>query len=244
VDVGVDHDFGAATGIVHAKVARGTRSLARHDAMPRAEAEQALLAGMDAVRALGACDVLALGEVGIGNSTSAAALFALLTGSAADDAVGRGTGVGDATMARKADAVRRAAERTRGAELDAVGKLAAAGGYEIAALAGAVLGAAARRIPVVLDGFITGVAAMVAVELAPAARGYLIASHLSAERAHAAVLEALGLTPLLQLGLRLGEGSGALLALPLVESACALLRDVRTFREAGIEEPVDPRGLS
>jgi nicotinate-nucleotide--dimethylbenzimidazole phosphoribosyltransferase len=147
-------------------------------------------------------------------------------------------------MARKADAVRRAAERTRGAELDAVGKLAAAGGYEIAARAGAVLGAAARRIPVVLDGFITGVAAMVAVELAPAARGYLIASHLSAERAHAAVLEALGLTPLLQLGLRLGEGSGALLALPLVESACALLRDVRTFREAGIEEPIDPRGLS
>lgn len=244
VDVGVDHDFGGATGIVHAKVARGTRSLARGDAMTRAQAEQALLAGMDAVHALGACDVLALGEVGIGNTTSAAALFALLTGSSADDAVGRGTGVGDAAMARKADAVRRAAERTRGADLDALGKLAAAGGYEIAALAGAVLGAAARRIPVVLDGFITGVAAMVAVELAPASRGYLIASHLSGERAHAAVLEALALDPLLQLGLRLGEGSGALLALPLVESACALLRDVRTFREAGMEEPLDPRGIS
>ena len=243
VDVGVDHDFGGATGIVHAKVARGTRSLARADAMTRAQAEQALLAGMDAVRALGPCDVLALGEVGIGNTTSAAALFALLTGSSADDAVGRGTGVGDATLARKADAVRRAAERTRGAELDALGKLAAAGGYEIAALAGAGLGAAARRIPVVLDGFITGVAAMVAVELAPAARDSLVASHLSAERAHAAVLDALGLDPLLRLGLRLGEGSGALLALPLVEAACALLRDVRTFREAGIEEPLDPRGV-
>ncbi len=243
VDVGVDHDFGAATGLVHAKVARGTRSLARHDAMTRAQAEQALLAGMDAVRLLGPCDVLALGEVGIGNTTSAAALFALLTGAPAEDAVGRGTGVGDATLARKADAVRRAAERTREADLDTLGKLAAAGGYEIAALAGAILGAASRRIPVVLDGFITGVAALAAVELAPAARGYLVASHLSAERAHAAVLESLGLAPLLQLGLRLGEGSGALLALPLVESACALLRDVRTFREAGIEEPIDPRGL-
>jgi nicotinate-nucleotide--dimethylbenzimidazole phosphoribosyltransferase len=243
VDVGVDHDFGAATGLVHAKVARGTRSLARHDAMTRAQAEQALLGGMDAVRLLGPCDVLALGEVGIGNTTSAAALFALLTGASPEDAVGRGTGVGDATLARKADAVRRAAERTRDVELDTLGKLSAAGGYEIAALAGAILGAAARRIPLVLDGFITGVAALAAVELAPAARGYLVASHLSAERAHAAVLESLGLAPLLQLGLRLGEGSGALLALPLVESACALLRDVRTFREAGIEEPIDPRGL-
>ncbi|HEX8360064.1 MAG TPA: nicotinate-nucleotide--dimethylbenzimidazole phosphoribosyltransferase [Longimicrobium sp.] len=243
VDVGVDHDFGGATGLVHAKVARGTRSLARHDAMTRAQAEQALLAGMDAVRLLGPCDVLAVGEVGIGNTTSAAALFALLTGASADDAVGRGTGVGDAALARKADAVRRAAERTRGAGLDALGKLAAAGGYEIAALAGAILGAAARRIPVVLDGFITGVAALAAAEIAPAAGGYLVASHLSAERAHAAVLESLGLAPLLRLDLRLGEGSGALLALPLVESACALLRDVRTFREAGIEEPLDPRGL-
>lgn len=243
VDVGVDHDFGGATGLVHAKVARGTRSLARGDAMTRPQAEQAILAGMDAAHVLGPRDVLALGEVGIGNTTAAAALFALLSGAAPDEAVGRGTGVGDATLARKADAVRRAVERTRGAGLDTVGKLAAAGGYEIAALAGTILGAASRRIPVVLDGFITGVAAMVAVELAPAARGYLIASHHSAERAHTAVLQSLGLAPLLALDLRLGEGTGAVLALPLLEAACALLRDVRTFREAGIEEPVDPRGL-
>jgi nicotinate-nucleotide--dimethylbenzimidazole phosphoribosyltransferase len=242
VDVGVDHDFGAATGVVHAKVARGTRSLARHDAMTREQAEQAILAGMDAVHVLGRVDVIALGEVGMGNTTSAAALFALLAGATADEAVGRGTGVGDAAMARKADAVRRAIERT--GATDAVGKLAAAGGYEIAALAGTILAAAARRIPVVLDGFITGVAAMVAVELAPAARGHLIASHRSAERAHAAVLDALGLAPLLDLDLRLGEGTGAVLALPLLEAACALLRDVRTFREAGIEEPIDPRGLT
>lgn len=242
VDVGVDHDFGAATGVVHAKVARGTRSLALHDAMTREQAEQAILAGMDAVHVLGPVDVIAVGEVGIGNTTSAAALFALLTGATADEAVGRGTGVGDATMARKADAVHRALERT--GATDAIGKLAAAGGYEIAALAGTILAAAARRVPVVLDGFITGVAALVAVELAPAARGHLIASHRSAERAHTAVLDALGLAPLLELDLRLGEGTGAVLALPLVEAACALLRDVRTFREAGIEEPLDPRGLT
>jgi len=243
VDVGVDHDFEDATGIDRRSVARGTRNLAHGDAMTRAEAERAILAGASAVAALAPCDVLALGEVGIGNTTSAAALLALLAGLPADEVVGRGTGVGDEALGRKTAAIARAVERCGGAELDVVGKLAAVGGFEIAALAGAVLAAAERRIPVVLDGFTTGVAAMVGIELAPAARSVLIASHSSAERAHAAVLESLGVEPLLRLGLRLGEGSGAVLALPLLDAACALLRDVRTFREAGIDEPVDPRGL-
>jgi nicotinate-nucleotide--dimethylbenzimidazole phosphoribosyltransferase len=244
VDVGVDHDFEAASGIVHRKVRRGTRNLAAGDAMTRAEAEAAIVAGAEAAAALPPCDVLALGEVGIGNSTAAAALLALLAGGDADALVGAGTGVGSATLRRKAEVVRGVAARCRGREMDAVDRLAAAGGYEIAAMAGAVLAAAARGIPVVLDGFIAGVAALVAAEMAPASRGVLLASHRSAERGHAVVLERLGLTPLLQLDLRLGEASGAVLALPLLDAACALLRDVRTFREAGIDEPVDERGLA
>lgn len=244
VDVGVDHDFEAATGIVHRKVRRGTRNLAAEDAMTRAEAEAAILAGAASVAALPPCDVLALGEVGIGNSTAAAALLALLADVEGAAAVGRGTGVGDTTLTRKAEVVRRVVERCAGREMDAVDRLAAAGGLEMAAMAGSVLAAAARGIPVVLDGFIAGVAALVAAEMAPGTRRVLLASHRSAERGHAAVLERLRLHPLLSLDLRLGEASGAVLALPLLDAACALLRDVRTFREAGIDEPLDPRGLT
>lgn len=243
VDVGVDHDFGGATGIVGRKVRRGTRNLAAEPAMTRGEAERALLAGAAAVLEAPPCDVLALGEVGIGNTTAASALLALLLGAPAAEVVGAGTGVGSGTLRRKTEAVERALARCAGRDLDPLDSLAEAGGLEIAALAGAVLAAASRGIPLVLDGFITGVAALVAVRLAPAARDALVAAHRSAERGHALALDALGLRPLLELELRLGEASGAALALPLVDAACALLRDVRTFREAGIDEPVDERGL-
>lgn len=243
VDVGVDHDFGAATGIAHRKVRRGTRNLAAEPAMRRGEAERALLAGAAAVLEGPPCDVLALGEVGIGNTTSAAALLALLVGAEAAEVVGAGTGVGSGTLRRKTGAVERALARCRGRSLDPVEALAEVGGYEVAALAGAVLAGASLRVPVVLDGFITGVAALAAARLAPSSLDALVASHRSAERGHARVLEELGLRPLLELELRLGEGSGAALALPLLDAACDLLRDVRTFREAGIEEPLDERGL-
>jgi nicotinate-nucleotide--dimethylbenzimidazole phosphoribosyltransferase len=243
VDVGVAHDFEQAPGIRHSKIRRGTRNLAHEAAMTRAEAEQALLAGAAAVLDGAACDVLAIGEVGIGNTTAAAALFALLTGVAAGEAVGRGTGVGDETLRRKTAVVERALARARGRELDVLGKLAEVGGLEIAALVGAILAAAAQRTPVVLDGLMTGVAAMVAAELSPAVRDFLIASHRSAEPAHAHVLNRLGLEPLLDLELRLGEASGGVLALPLLQAACTLLRDVRTFREAGLVAPVDVRGM-
>ncbi len=266
VDVGVDHAFGAGARVGAAKVRRGTRNLADGPTMTRAEAIAALLAGAGAVAAGAPADLLALGEVGIGNTTSAAALLALLTGASADDVVGAGTGVGARARARKTALVARALARTRDqggdqgrantAESiadDPIAALAAVGGLEIAALTGAVLAAAAHRAPVLLDGFITAAAALVAVRLAPAAADYLVPSHRSAERAHGLALEALGLAggnagpgaaagPLLDLGLRLGEGSGAALALPLARAACALLTDVRTFAEAGIDPPVDARG--
>ncbi len=245
VDVGVAHGFDPAARLVQAKVARGTANIARGPAMSRAEALASLAAGATAVRGHATLDVLAVGEVGIGNTTAAAALLALLTGAGADDVVGAGTGVGPRTRARKAavvDAVlRRAASDAGEVHSDPIDALAQAGGFEIGALAGAMLAAAGHRVPIVLDGFITGVAALVAAALAPAVVDYLVPSHRSAERGHELVLQRLGRAPLLELGLCLGEGSGAALALPLVEAACAVLRDVRTFAEAGIDPPFDAR---
>jgi nicotinate-nucleotide--dimethylbenzimidazole phosphoribosyltransferase len=243
VDVGVDHAFGADARVRASKVRRGTRNLAAGPAMTRAEAVEAVVAGAAAVLDGPPVDVLAVGEVGIGNTTAAAALLALLTGAAADDVVGAGTGVGARAQARKAAAVARALARAdTAAAVDPLDMLASVGGLEIGALCGAVLAAASRRVPVVLDGFITGVAALLAAHFAPDVAGYLVAAHRSAERAHGRVLDHLGLEPLLALDLRLGEASGAVLALPLVQGACALLTDVRTFEEAGIDPPVDERG--
>lgn len=231
-DLGVDHDFGEATGVVHAKVRRGTRNLAVEDAMSAAECEAAIEAGR---RLVPDCDLLGVGEMGIGNSTAAAALACALLGEEPEAIVGRGTGIGAETWTRKVAAVRRGLDR--GGEA-----LASLGGYEIAGLVGVIDEAARRGIPVVLDGFITGVAALVAVERRPAVREALIGGHRSAEAGHARVLDALGLLPLLDLGMRLGEGSGAALAMGLVEAACRTLSEMRTFEEAGIEDAVDGRG--
>ena len=238
-DLGVDHDFcgtdGApASGMVHAKVRRGTRNFTQQAAMTPAECEQAVQAGR---ALLPDCDLLAVGEMGIGNSTAAAALVCATLGLEPEAIVGRGTGVGDATWSRKVDVVRRGLALHRGLD-----PLQALGGYEIAALVGLIDEAALRGVPVVLDGFITGAAAIVAVARRPAVRDALIAGHRSAESGHAAVLDALGLMPLLDLAMRLGEGSGAALAISLVEAACRTLSEMRTFDEAGIQDAVDPAG--
>jgi nicotinate-nucleotide--dimethylbenzimidazole phosphoribosyltransferase len=231
-DLGVDHDFGGATGVVHAKVRRGTRNLAVEAAMTHDECIRCIEAGRQLVPD---CDLLAVGEMGIGNSTSAAALACALLGEEPEAVVGRGTGIGAETWTRKVSAVRRGLDR--GGE-----PLASLGGLEIAGLVGVIDEAARRGIPVVLDGFITGVAALVAVHRRPAVREALIAGHRSAEAGHTRVLDALGLVPLLDLGMRLGEGSGAALAMGLVEAACRTLSEMRTFEEAGIEDAVDGRG--
>ena len=231
-DLGVEHDFGEATGLRHHKIRRGTRNLAREDAMTHEECEHAIAAGRSLVPD---CDLLAVGEMGIGNSTSAAALACALLGAEPEGLVGRGTGIGDETWARKVAAVQAGLAR-------AGDPLTSLGGFEIAALVGVIDEAAQRGIPIVLDGFITGVAALVAVARRPAVRDALIAGHRSAEPGHARVLEALGLVALLELEMRLGEGSGAALAMGLVEAACRTLSEMRTFEEAGIEDAVDPGG--
>jgi nicotinate-nucleotide--dimethylbenzimidazole phosphoribosyltransferase len=183
--------------------------------------------------------VVALGEMGIGNTTSASALTAALTGASAPAVTGRGTGLDEARVRHKAEVVERALRLHfpgRAGPVAPLDALAAVGGFEIAGLVGAALEAAARRVVVVLDGFISTAAGLVAARLEPAARGYFVAAHRSAEPGHRVLLEALDLDPLFDLGLRLGEGSGAALALNLVQCAADLMRDMATFAEAGVSD--------
>ncbi|HEY6880260.1 MAG TPA: nicotinate-nucleotide--dimethylbenzimidazole phosphoribosyltransferase, partial [Polyangiales bacterium] len=236
VDVGVDHDFAAARGLLAHKVRRGTRNLVREPAMTSAECTRAEEVGRDVVRALPQLRVLALGEVGIGNSTSASALAAALLSLSADEVTGRGTGVDDEGLAHKREVVARALT-LHATTTDPSALLQRLGGYEIAALVGAIEAAAERRALILLDGLITAVAALIAVRRKPVLGTYLVAAHRGVEPAHGAVLEALALRPLLQLDMRLGEGSGATLAVGLVRASCALLSEVRTYQEANIDRP-------
>jgi nicotinate-nucleotide--dimethylbenzimidazole phosphoribosyltransferase len=236
VDVGVDYDFGEAQGLVHAKVARGTRNLARGPAMTRDEALRALGVGVElaAQAAADGVDLLGVGEMGIGNTTPASAILAAFTGLTPDEVVGRGTGVDDGGLRRKADAIARGLEVNRPDPSDPLDVLAKVGGLEIAGMAGLCLGAAARRLPVAVDGFISTSAALVAVRLAPAAADYLFLSHLSQERAHIRMVQHFGQNPLLVLELRLGEGTGAALALSILEASAKILSEMATFGEAGV----------
>jgi nicotinate-nucleotide--dimethylbenzimidazole phosphoribosyltransferase len=236
VDIGVAADFDPSTPIRHRKIARGTQNMARGPAMTRAQAEAAIAEGMDVANAeiAAGLDLVATGDMGIGNTTPSAAIVAAFTGLPVAQVTGRGTGVDDAGLARKISVIERALAVNRPDARDALDVLSKVGGLEIGGLVGVILGAAARRIPVVIDGFISGAAALAAAELAPGVKPYLIASHQSVEIGHRVVLERLGLRPLLDLNLRLGEGTGAALAFHLVEAAARILNEMATFAEAGV----------
>jgi nicotinate-nucleotide--dimethylbenzimidazole phosphoribosyltransferase len=223
------------TGVRDAKVAHGTADMLAGPALTASHVDAALSAGarLAAELAEGGVDCLVVGEIGIGNTTTTAALASALTGAPPAASVGRGTGMDSAGLERKRAVVGAALER-HGAQLDARGALEALGGLEIVALVGATLEAVRRRLPVVLDGYATTVAGLAAARLEPASGEGLIASHLSAEPGHALVLVELGLEPLLDLRLRLGEASGALLALGVIAAAGALCREMATFEEAGV----------
>jgi nicotinate-nucleotide--dimethylbenzimidazole phosphoribosyltransferase len=216
----------------------GTASITRGPAMERATAARALDAGKALARELAGegIGLIGVGEMGIGNTTAASALCAALLPAAPAAVCGRGTGLDDAGLARKIHAVTRALEVNQVDASDPLGVLAALGGFEIALLAGVMLGCRSERIPVVLDGFITAAAALVAAGLEPGVVEAMIAAHRSPEPAHTLVLEKLGLEPLLDLRLRLGEGTGAALALPIVRSAVALLNEMASFDEAGVTD--------
>jgi nicotinate-nucleotide--dimethylbenzimidazole phosphoribosyltransferase len=237
VDVGVASDLPAHPRLRPAKVRAGTANLAAGPAMTETEARQALDVGAALAAELAAAGTRCLltGDMGIGNTTPSAALIAALTGRAPVDVTGRGTGIDDERWATKVRVVERAVARL-GTPADPLQALAAVGGLEIAALAGFVIGGAAARLPVLLDGVIAGAGALVATALVPQCAGYLFAGHRSTEPGATAVLEHLGLEPLIDLDLRLGEGTGACLALPILQGAAKILRDMATFESAGVTE--------
>jgi nicotinate-nucleotide--dimethylbenzimidazole phosphoribosyltransferase len=236
VDVGVAADIPAAPGLLPRKVRHGTADMTAEPAMTLAEARQAVEVGIEIARDLVTAGnrCLLTGDMGIANTTASAALIAVFTATDPVEVTGRGTGVDDQTWAHKVDVVRRALARHRPDPGDPLGVLAAVGGLEQAALAGFLLGAAALRVPVILDGVIACAAALAAAAFCPDAVHYMVAGHRSTEPGASRALAALGLRPLLELDLRLGEGSGAVLALPIVAAAARVLRDVATFDSAGV----------
>jgi len=235
-DFGVAAPLERSERLVACPIGPGTANIAAGPAMTREQAVRAIEIGAAlAQQALDAgADLLATGEMGIGNTTVASAIAAALTGGAPERVTGRGTGVDDATLARKVAVVRRALEVNQPDAGDGLDVLAKVGGFEIGGLVGVILAGAARRVPVVLDGFIAGSAALIAVALAPAARHALFAAHRSAEPGHALVLDHLGLTPYLDLSLRLGEGTGAALFIHLARAAALVWSEMATFKAAGV----------
>jgi nicotinate-nucleotide--dimethylbenzimidazole phosphoribosyltransferase len=238
VDMGVKGDLPAHPDLLNRKVAPGTANIARGPAMTRQQAIQAVEAGIEVVEAeIGrGLDIVGLGEMGIGNTTPSAAIAATFTGKPPDLIAGRGTGVDDDGLARKIKAVQAALAANKPDPSDGLDVLAKVGGFEIGGLAGVILGAAVHRKAVMVDGFISTAAAMVAVSIAPAAKPYLIAAHRSQEYGHGIMLDWLGLTPLIDLDMRLGEGTGAAIGISLAEAACKVLAEMATFAEAGVSD--------
>jgi nicotinate-nucleotide--dimethylbenzimidazole phosphoribosyltransferase len=237
-------DMGVAVGLpdeptlrAH-RIGAGTRNFTQGPAMTRDQAIAAIETGIAIARELAGDGVtlLGIGEMGIANTTAASALVAVLTGAPVEAVTGRGTGISDEAIAHKVAVIRRAIERNRPDPDQPLDVLARLGGFEIAGLAGVILGGAAARVPIIVDGFICGAAALIATRLSPAAAGSLVCSHRSAELGHHHVLAALGHEPLLDLDLRLGEASGAALAMPLVDAALAILHDMATFAAAGVSD--------
>lgn len=236
VDMGVNASLEPHPDLLVRKIAPGTANMARGPAMTRAQAVEALQVGLAIVNELVADGVqlVGTGEMGIGNTTPSAAITAALTGASISDVVGRGTGVDDEGLSRKIGVVEKAIALNRPDPSDPLDVLAKVGGFEIAGLVGVILGAASKRVPVVMDGFITAAAALVAAQMEPAAKAYMIASHRSVEKGHQVILDELALEPLFDLDLRLGEGTGAAIAMHVIDGAARILCDMATFEDAGV----------
>ncbi len=238
VDMGVAADMEPHPSLLVKKIACGTANMTKGPAMTREQAEQAVMAGVEVVEAEIAkgMDIVGTGDMGIGNTTPSAAIAAALTGIEPAKLAGRGTGVDDAGLMRKIDAIERALAINNPNPKDGLDVLAKVGGFEIGGLAGVILGAAANRKPVMVDGFISTAAAMIAVTIAPAVRPYLISAHRSQEYGHSQMVAWLGLKPLVDLDFRLGEGTGAALGISFAEAACKILAEMATFDEAGVSD--------
>ena len=241
LDAGVAADLDPNPLLRSVKIGRGTANIAAGPAMTRQDAIKCIETGIAAANeqiAEGA-DLIAFGDMGIGNTTPSSAITAVVTGADPEMTTGRGTGLDDPALAHKVDVVRRAIEVNDPDPKDGLDLLAKVGGFEIGVLAGAMLGTAAGHRPAVVDGFISGAAALIAWTLSPTLSHYLIASHQSVEPGHRIGMEAMGLTPLLDMGMRLGEGSGAALAMPIIEAAAKCLSEMATFADAGVSERIE-----
>jgi nicotinate-nucleotide--dimethylbenzimidazole phosphoribosyltransferase len=238
VDIGVDHEFQPVEGLIIRKVARGTKNIARGPAMSREQALQALFVGLemaDHAREQNA-DLVGTGDMGIGNTTPSSAILATLTGLPVSQVTHRGTGIDEATLAQKIRTIEKAIACNHPDPKDPLDVLAKVGGLEIAGIAGLIIGCASHRVPVVVDGFISTAGAMIAVSLNPEIKGYLFASHLSVEVGHRVMWEYVGQKPILNLSLRLGEGTGAALAMSIIEAAVKILNEMATFTAAGVSQ--------
>ncbi|QWV97103.1 nicotinate-nucleotide--dimethylbenzimidazole phosphoribosyltransferase [Geomonas nitrogeniifigens] len=236
VDVGVDYDFEPAPGLIIRKVAKGTRNFAKGSAMTREEAVAAIEVGIalaDEAKKEGIA-MVGTGEMGIGNTSPSSAIIAAIAGCTVREVTHRGTGIGDEALENKIKVIQAGLDLNRPEPQDPLDVLTKVGGLEIAGIAGLVLGAAANRIPVVVDGFISTAGALIASEMHPAVRDYIFTAHTSVEIGHQMMLERIGVKPLLDLQLRLGEGTGAALAMGLIEAGVKILKEMATFEEAGV----------
>jgi nicotinate-nucleotide--dimethylbenzimidazole phosphoribosyltransferase len=239
VDMGVATEIEDSSGnLIRRRVGAGTANLAKGPAMTREQAAESIQSGIEIAEAeiRRGIDILATGDMGIGNTTASAAIACVLMNHSAENVAGSGTGLDDDGLKRKIDVITRGLDVNKPNANDALDVLAKVGGFEIGGLTGVMLAAAANRKPVVVDGFISTAAAMIAFKLAPAARDYMIAAHVSQERGHRLMLDWLGLNPLLDMNMRLGEGTGAALAFHLIEASTRILREMATFNEAGVSD--------
>ena len=241
VDIGIATEIGQLPGLISRKIARGTGNIARGPAMTYRQAVEAIETGIEVVEAEAGkgVDIIGTGEMGICNTTPSSAIYAVMSNKPVSSVTGKGTGIDESQLAHKIDVIERAIHLNVPDYSNPIDVLSKVGGFEIGGLAGVMMGAAARRVPVVIDGFITGAAALLAVALAPALKPYIIPSHVSAEAGHRSMLEYLGFVPLMNLDMRLGEGSGAALGIFLAGTSARILSEMATFSEAGVSEGND-----
>lgn len=238
VDMGVASDLKTDGKLVEKKVGYGTKNMAEGPAMTRDEAIQSIENGIEVFEEefSQGIDIVGTGDMGIANTTASSAITSIFTEARVEDVTGRGTGLDDKALSHKVTVIKKAIECNNPQSADAIDVLSKVGGFEIGGLAGVILAAASRRVPIVIDGFISGAAALVAYSLEPKVKDYLIAGHCSVERGHKIILEHIGLKPLLDLDLRLGEGTGAALAMQIIEAGIKILTQMATFRNAGVSE--------
>ena len=238
VDIGVAHDFEPTEGLVINKIGYGTKNFAKGHAMTHDEALRSIKTGVDLADEYAGkgVDIIGTGEMGIGNTTPSSAILSVFTGLPAGEVTGRGTGIDDETLRRKVDVIDKAINLNRPDSEDPIDVLAKVGGFEIGGIAGLIIGCVSHRIPVVVDGFISTAGAMIAIALNPTINEYLFYSHLSSEAGHKKMLERLGQEPILDLDMRLGEGTGAAIAMSVIEAAVKIMTEMATFESAGVDK--------